>query len=209
MTSTVCSFSVTFMNRLVLLVTFAFLLSACAGKSVLQKIDPTKSIPLSQLNHWQLNARVAIKTPQDSITASLKWQNDKADFDFLLSGAFGVTYAHLIQQGDSASLEIPDTKKRFSQGKHETAERLLQQTLGWNFPINALSYWVKGLPSGQTGERLRYNDDGLLIQANLNQWQINFSKYKLYQGIQLPKMIKATHPTVSLKVVAKKWQFYQ
>jgi outer membrane lipoprotein LolB len=192
-------------NKIMLVTLLAFLLSACAGKRVNLNSDSVQNIPLSKLQHWQLNARVAIKTPQDALTASLNWQNNNKEFDFLLSGAFGVTYAHLIQKRDSASLKIPDSDKLY----HNNAEQLLNQTLGWDFPIKALSYWVKGLPSGQPGERVHHNKQGQLIQINLNQWQIVFSKYKRYQGILLPKMIKATHPDLSLKIVAKKWQFFE
>ena len=187
---------------------FAFLLifvSGCASNQSLRKIDPARAIPLSDLNHWQLNARVAITTPQDNVTASLNWQKDQSLFDFLLSGAFGVTVAHLIQEEGKATLEIPDTDKL----SHYDAEQLLQQTLGWDFPIDALSYWVKGLPSGKPGEQVSYNDKGQISKINLEQWQIDFSKYRLYQGYLLPKMIKATHPKISLKVVAKKWLFLE
>lgn len=192
-------------GRLAFIALLAILLSACAGKSVIRKLDHANQIPLSQINHWQLNARVAIKTPKDSITASLNWQNNQTDFDFLLSGAFGVTYAHLIQNGESASLEVPDTDKLY----HHNAEKLLNEALGWEFPIKALSYWVKGLPSGQSGEITHYSSEGLLTHVELNQWQISFSKYRLYQGVKLPKMIKASHPDLNLKVVAKKWQFFE
>ena len=186
----------------------AFLLifvGGCASNQSLRKIDPNRAIPLSDLHHWQLNARVAIKTPEDSVTASLDWQKNQSLFDFFLSGAFGVTIAHLIQQENSASLEIPDTEKL----THYDAERLLRQTLGWDFPIDALSYWVKGLPSGQPGEVVSYNDKGQIAKISLDQWQVVFSKYRLYQGYLLPKMIKATHPNISLRVVAKKWLFLE
>ena len=191
--------------RIYLLAFVLIFLSGCAGNPALRKIDPDRAIPLSDLNHWQLNARVAITTPEDNVTASLNWQKDQLLFDFFLSGPFGVTIAHLIQQENSASLKIPDTDKL----THYDAERLLQQTLGWDFPIHALSYWVKGLPSGQPGEVVSYNDKGQISKISLDQWQIDFSKYRLYQGYLLPKMIKATHPNISLKVVAKKWLFLE
>ena len=191
--------------RIYVLIVLLIFLSGCAGNPTLRKIDPARAIPLSDLNHWRLNARVAIKTPEDSVTASLDWQKDQSLFDFLLSGAFGVTIAHLVQQENSATLEIPDTEKL----THYDAERLLQQTLGWDFPIDALSYWVKGLPSGKPGEQVQYNEKGQISKINLGPWQIDFSKYRLYQGYLLPKMIKATHPNISLKVVAKKWLFLE
>ncbi len=191
--------------RIYILAVLLIFISSCVSNQSSRKIDPDRTIPLSDLNHWQFNARVSIKTPEDNITASLDWQKNQSLFDFFLSGSFGVTIAHLIQLENSASLEIPDTDKLI----HYDAERLLRQTLGWDFPINALSYWVKGLPSGRAGEIISYNDKGQISKISLDQWQIDFSKYRLYQGYLIPKMIKATHPNIRLKVVAKKWLFLE
>lgn len=190
--------------KVIALASFLTLLTGCVGKS-LKTIDAARGIPLNQLDHWQLNARIAIKTPKDNVSASLNWQKESTLFDFLVSGAFGATYAHLIQQENQASLEIPDTDKLF----HHNAEILLQRTLGWDFPIDALSYWVKGLPSGKIGEQVSYDAQGKISKIQLGQWQIDFSKYRRYQGYLLPKMIKANHPEMSIRVVAKKWQFFE
>lgn len=187
------------------LVFLLFSLTGCVSNPSLRAIDPARNIPISDLNHWQFKARVAIKTPEESVTASLEWQKDQSLFDFLLSGSFGVTIAHLTQQDDVATLKIPDTDKLVDRD----AGQLLNQTLGWEFPINELSYWIKGLPSGRSGEQINYNDKGQISSIALDEWQIHFSKYRLYQGYSLPKMIKATHPDISLKVVAKKWLFLQ
>lgn len=181
------------------------LLASCVSSPKIKRIDPAGSIPLSELNHWQLKARVAIKTPDDNLTGSLNWQKNQSLFDFLLSGAFGVTIAHLVQENNQASLKIPDTEKLY----HYDAEQLLQRTLGWNFPLDALSFWVKGLPSGKPGEQVMYDERGKINQINLGLWQVRFSKYQMYQGYSLPKMIKANHPHYNLKVVAKKWTFLE
>lgn len=181
------------------------LVTGCVTNPNIRILDPRAKIPVSDLNHWQFNARVAIKTPEENVTASLEWQKDRSLFDFLLSGSFGVTIAHLVQQEDLATLEIPDTDLL----THNDAEQLLNQTLGWEFPIEALSYWIKGQPSGRAGEQLRYDEKGRISSIELDQWHIRFSKYQLYQGYFLPKMIKATHPDISLKVVAKKWVFLE
>jgi len=179
------------------------LLSACVAKQPKPTLDPTKGLPLSKLEHWQLTARIAIKTADDNLTASLNWQKNHKLFDFLVSGAFGVTYAHLIQEEDQATLEIPDTDLL----THSNAEFLLHQTLGWDFPLNELSYWVKGLPSGNSEEQIHYDEQGKIKQIHMGLWKIDFSKHKHYQGYLLPKMIKVEHPDMSMKVVAKKWLF--
>ena len=181
------------------------LLSACAHKSSFQLLDPTKNIPITQLQHWQLKARMAIRTPKDSVTASLNWQKDDNLFDFHISGAFGATYAHLVQEKNNASLKIPDTELQ----THRDAETLLQNTLGWDFPIDALSYWVKGLPSNKPNEEVHRNSLGQIEQIQLDHWHIGFSGYQNFQGYQLPKKIKAVHPQMTIKLVAKSWAFFE
>ena len=182
-----------------------FLLSSCAVKSPLKPIDSSKGIHLSKLEHWQLSARVAITTPEDSLTASLKWSKNNDLFDFLISGAFGTTYAHLIQEKKLAILKIPDSDPL----THENAEQLLQQTLGWEFPLQALSYWIKGIPSGHPNEQIIYGKEGKIDTIRLNNWLIEFSKHKRFQGYLMPKMIKVYHPDMSMKLVAKKWVFFE
>jgi len=181
------------------------LLSACAHKSSFKLLDPSKNIPITQLQHWQLKARMAIRTPEDSVTASLNWQKDDNLFDFHISGAFGATYAHLVQEKNKASLKIPDRELL----THLNAETLLQNTLGWDFPIDALSYWVKGLPSNKPNEEVHRNSLGQIEQIQLGQWHIGFSSYQNFQGYQLPKKIRAVHPQMTIKLVAKNWAFFE
>ena len=142
-----------FYKRLFLVLGLVFLASSCSHRAS-SKLDLlSQKKPLSALNHWQLKARMAIKTPKDSVTASLKWKNNQTNFDFHLSGAFGTTYAHLVQTEEFASLKIPDHAEQMAQN----AEQLLSLNLVWNFPITALSFWVKGLASGQSGEIITRN----------------------------------------------------
>ena len=191
--------------NLSLLLVMLLSLGGCASKQTLKLVDPSRAPKLEELQHWQLDARVAIRTPDDSITASLEWQKNDDLFDFLISGPFGVTYAHLVQLEEKATLEIPDHDTFV----HYDAKTLLQQALGWDFPIDSLAFWVKGIPSGNPAEIISYNQQGRIEKIQMNFWQIDFSKYQSYQGYNLPKMIKAKHPNMSLKVVAKKWSFYQ
>ncbi|WP_444994731.1 lipoprotein insertase outer membrane protein LolB [Aliikangiella sp. IMCC44359] len=158
---------------------------------------------LSAINHWQLKARIAIRSDDESIAATLDWQKQDKDFDFHIYGTFGVTYAHLTQKGHEAKLMLPDDQTFY----HQDAQQLLYQSLGWDFPIEALSYWIKGQASGQPGESVQRNSHGELEQIILNDWQVSFSRYETFSGFSMPKVIKANHPQMSMKVVIKKWQF--
>jgi len=183
---------------------FMIVLSGCVTKS-LTLLDQKNNIPLEKANHWKLNARVAIRLPKESHTASLNWQKDNKTFDFYLSGAFGVTIAHIIQGKKQASLEVAKSEKLY----HEDIEFLVHNTLGWSFPIHQLSYWIKGLPSGNDREKITLDSFDRIEHISFEEWEISFSKYKKYHGFILPKIITAKHPNLTLKIVAKKWQFYE
>jgi len=158
---------------------------------------------LAEQNHWQMKARVSIRTEEENVAATLDWQKQGIEFDFHIYGTFGVTYAHLIQEPNQAVLKLPDDQIFY----HQNAQRLLYQSLGWDFPIDALAYWVKGLPSYQSGEKVTRSPSGDLSQVQLNDWQVEFARYQNYAGYHMPRIIKATHPQMSLKVVVKDWEF--
>ena len=180
--------------------TCLILVGGCSSKPI--NYDPA-SINLSKLDHWLVKARVAIKTPEESVSATLDWEKKAEDFDFHIYGMFGATYAHLIQQGNQATLKLPEDQVFY----HNDAEQLLYQSLGWDFPVDALSFWIKGLPSGKSGEALTRDLEDNLSEVTYGDWRVTFSRYQNYSGHLMPKMIKAEHPQLSLKVVVKDWDF--
>lgn len=189
---------------------FISAISSCVSTSKLtslkpESLSPNSHVALSEIDYWKLNARIAITTPDESITASLNWLNKTPLFDFHLTGAFGVTYAHLIQGKKRATLEIPDTEML----THDSAQELLQRALGWEFPIESLAFWVKGLPSGNPNEEIIYNTDGTISKIYSKAWRIEFNKYKKYQGYTMPKRIRAIHPNLTLKLSTREWRLYE
>lgn len=178
-------------------------LTLIIGCQSTRTVTPPADTNLSDLNHWQIKARVAIKTPEDNVTATLDWVKTGHEFDFHIYGTFGITYAHLIQEQQQAVLKLPDDQVFY----HQDAQQLLYQSLGWDFPIDALSYWIKGIPSNKSGELINRNQSGDLGEAYLNDWKVEFSRYQNYSGFRMPRIIKAIHPQMTLKVVVKDWDF--
>ena len=180
------------------LIPLLFLLSGCQSK-----ILPKPEGSLADMQHWQLKARVSIRSVEDNVTATLDWQKQGQVFDFHLYGTFGVTYAHLIQKSEHAVLKLPDDQVFY----HQDAQQLLYQSLGWDFPIDALAHWIKGLPAYRQGEIINRNPLGQIDQVLLNDWQVDFSRYEEFSGFSMPKIIKASHPQITLKIVVKDWHF--
>lgn len=179
-------------------------LSACATKTPGQFNLSDNPVALSARDHWSLKARVAIKMPDDSLTATLNWDKNQQDFEFHLYGLLGATYAKLSQKDQMATLELPDHEPAF----HENAQVLLTERLGWDFPLQSLSFWVKGLASGHPEEILSKNDNGQLSHLIYRDWSVNFSRYSNLAGYSMPEKIEVNNPALSLKIIIKNWEFY-
>lgn len=163
------------------------------------------NLALNQLQHWRMKARIAVNTEQDNLSATLDWKNAAKNFDFHVYGLLGVTYARLIQTDGMASIQLQKQQTVTA----PDAQQLLSYQLGWDFPIDALAYWVKGIAFGDPREKISREQNGAISAIVLNEWQVEFSQYRNYAGQQMPRIIKASHPRHGrLKIVVKSWTFY-
>jgi outer membrane lipoprotein LolB len=181
---------------------FSFLiLSGCITQTA-RLADPTIN-QLRANQHWQVKGRVAVQTKDENLSATLEWEKSARNFDFHIYGLFGATYTHLIQNGDKATLKLPEDQVFH----HKDAQALMDRQLGWNFPIDALGYWIKGLASGKKGEKVTRDINGQLQAIDFRGWHVSFSRYQEFSGYHMPKIIKAKHPQMTLKIAVKKWYF--
>jgi outer membrane lipoprotein LolB len=179
------------------------LLTACSTVPLNIEQQTQNQKQIKAQDHWLLKAKISITTEEDSLQAMLHWQQQQANFDFHVFGTFGITYAHLIQQPEQASLAIQDEPMRY----HTNAQALMAESLGWDFPIQALSYWIKGLPAKLEGEQVFRDEFKQIKRVIYKQWQVDFPRYHSYQGYTLPRIIKAKHPQMTLKLAINKWNF--
>ena len=83
----------------------------------------------------------------------------------------------------------------------------MDEQLGRHFPIDAISYWVKGMASGKIGEKVTRDEKGQLQAIDFRDRHVSFSRYQDFTGHQMPKLIKAKHPQMMLKIAVRKWNF--
>lgn len=175
-----------------------------SGCGTLKYAETNQETRIRAEKNWLLKARMAVNTNHESASMTLNWQQNQKSFDFHVYGLLGVTYAHLIQTETDATLELKDNQHY----KATSAEQLLKQHLGWPFPIEALSYWVKGISYGHAKEIITRNTEQQITSIQFDDWQVNFSQYRNYSGYSMPRLVKASHPTQgSIKILVKKWLF--
>ena len=156
---------------------------------------------LQQQQHWQLSAKIGVRSPSDSGSALLSWQQTPTNYDMHLSGPLGQGSVRI--KGNSEQVTLKQAGKPTLSAP--TAERLLQHALGWSAPLEQLKYWVRGLPAPILPAQVEHNPQGVLASVKQSGWQLNFSRYRNVGDFLMPGKIIATQDELKLTLIVKDW----
>lgn len=188
-----------------------FALGGCAttpgqtGGSGQRPIDlgAEREARIAQVEHWKISGRIGIRNGDEGFSAGLEWVQAGKQFDIRLFDPLGRKVAWLRGSDTSVSL-------RTSDGKNLTAtdpQLLMQQNLGWSFPIRSFFYWVKGIPDpGQVIWRQEYDGRGRLVLMQQGGWKATFSRYRHVEAGEIPQLAKLERGNLRVKLLIREWE---
>lgn len=156
---------------------------------------------LTALNEWSLEGRTAIKTASDKVSAAIAWHTNNEESQMHLSGPFGQRAITLHVTANGAELTSSDGQTL----RHTNATQLIQSQVGVFLPVDAVSYWVRGLPFPGYAAHTELNEQGYLHILEQNQWRITFQRYQPVATLALPTKILAEHPQQTVRIVIHEW----
>jgi outer membrane lipoprotein LolB len=182
------------------------LLSGCATtKYQAINVDELESAKpsLSELDNWQINAKLGVRTTTDAQSMRILWQQQGEKYQLRLNGPLGFGTAFIV--GDSDLAEI----QKGGQLITASTQQLTKQLTGIPLPITALSWWVKGLvsPNHSAATDIRRAQTGLLENFQQAGWQISILSYSQTGPYWTPKKIAGRQGELSFKLVISDWQF--
>ena len=85
----------------------------------------------------------------------------------------------------------------------------------WPIPFMQMSYWVRGLPAPGGHDSIGFDYVGRVRSLTQNGWKIEYSEYRAFDGIDLPKRMAITTwlsdqeygETVSVKLSIGSWVY--
>jgi len=184
------------------------LLLLLGGCGLFRTQQPPADKPLSwqaqreknrSLEHFQISGKIGIRAPRESGSANLFWQQSEDYFDIRLSGPLGRGAARLTGNLQQARLEAAND---ISEG---AAQTLLSERLSLELPLDALHWWLRGLPAPGKTARLELDSNNRLAQLNQQGWQIDYPSYRLEQGYWLPERLKISGHNLLVTLVIKDW----
>ena len=183
------------------------LLAGCSGMDLREPTAASWEIHSEQLmlmHQWSAKGKMAVRTANASESASLVWQQDNQNTYVQLSGPLGIGATTIYSDG----LEL-----EMHQGNDHTTidisdpDAMISNT-GWDLPLHALSYWLKGIPSpDSTVQRLELDPKTELLQ-NLwqNDWEVRYDQYEQFEEFTLPTRLKIQRGATRAKVIISNWQ---
>jgi outer membrane lipoprotein LolB len=161
------------------------MLAACATRPVLEGNE------IADDAVWALRGRIGISSDGQNGTFSVDWRQDGATFEISLSGPLGIGVARITGAPRKTVLEVPGETPVIA----ESADGLLQATIGLNIPVEPLRFWVRGLPAPGPFER---TDDGLRQEG----WTVT---YLAKEEGGLPTRLRLSRPEARVTMVIKQW----
>ena len=161
------------------------------------------STKIAELDQWQVQGKLGFKSESKGGSANLNWSQNQQQYQLSLSGPFGAGSA--IISGDTASAQLYSDNQTYI----DLPEQLALRLTGLPIPVDALSWWARGLPSPHKSESYNLVTTANGTAASFTQagWQLAFSRYSLTPEGTLPRKIIGQHGGHSFKLVISRWSF--
>jgi len=183
------------------------LLAACAGQ------PPAPSTPgnwdehsarMRALTTWGAEGKLALRTPTQSESASVQWQQQGEITTLKLNGPLGVAATNLYSNGrilvvrqgqESSTLDLADPDA-------------LRRRTGWDLPLLALPHWIKGVPAPDLEvQQMEAGPDPALLQLlKQDDWEIRYEAYADFDGLTLPVKLRIQHLDTTVRLIIRDWQ---
>lgn len=183
-------------------------LNACAFITTPPATEPGVANPqawaerkakLQDFDEWSMQGRVATGQLL-GWTGNLSWRQRGDTFDVRLAGPVGV--GGMRAKGTFELVEVRAQDETYLTTEPEV---LVEDALGWQFPLEGLRYWVLGLPQPNAQASLTVDDKGQLVDLKQSGWRLAYTQYQETSGPALPRLIILDNGENKIKVVIDRW----
>lgn len=164
---------------------------------------------LDELDQWQLEGKLGYKDSKDGGSAWLSWHQNHHYFNVTLNGPFGTGTTLITGTPQSAQLQ----RAGHPPISAPSPAALTEQLFGWQWPVEQLQFWAKGIPAQNTPQQaVNHNLDGTLAILEQSNWTLQFSNYQKIAnghpkgGWILPGKIKGQKGDYYFTLIIKNWQ---
>ena len=183
------------MRWLVLLV--LTLLGSCASSST-----PVVRPAYPESAPFAMNGRISVEYDGKRNSAGLHWTHRQQSDEILLLTPLGQTAARVYRDDGHATLD--------QGGKHYQnvdTESLMQQVLGWHFPVNGLHHWVLGMVDPDSPAQIERDANGRISVLRQDGWELRYLRYADSKPDSLPARLQLNHEDLHILLLIDEWDW--
>jgi outer membrane lipoprotein LolB len=178
----------------------AVLLSGCA---LLQnKPAPVARPAQSASASFALNGRISIDHQGKHHSAGLRWTHRAYSDEILLFAPLGQTVARVFRDAQKATLDDGD-----GHYQADDAESLMDQVLGWYFPMSDLHQWVMGMPDSDGAAQIERDESGRISVLHQSGWKVSYLRYADTGADSLPSRLQLVHEDLQMQLLIDEWEW--
>ncbi|KPN76976.1 lipoprotein insertase outer membrane protein LolB [Shewanella xiamenensis] len=179
-------------------------LGGCETLPPMTDLSPITVDNAAQAKAWELQGKLAIRTPEDKLSANLYWRHSEERDELTLTTMLGTTVLTLEATPHSAHLHIDGKDFR-----DNNAQALLERVSGWSIPINDLPLWITG-QTGSLDRVIAVDSTGQTKQLQNVQtpppWLVTFLSWQSQSGAKVPYQLTLERGDLQLKLQLNQWQ---
>jgi len=179
-------------------------LGGCETLPPMTDLSPITVDNAAQAKAWELQGKLAIRTPEDKLSANLYWRHSEERDELTLTTMLGTTVLTLEATPNSAHLHIDGKDFRDT-----NAQALLERVSGWSIPINDLPLWITG-QVGSLDRVIAVDSAGQAKQLQNVQtpppWLVTFLSWQSQSGAKVPYQLTLERGDLQLKLQLNQWQ---
>lgn len=156
---------------------------------------------LLSLDQWVLDGRLAVNDGQDGGSGHINWQRHGETSHMNFHGALGRGAWRLDADRDGAILELADGEIY----RAPSLSQLVEQKIGWEVPVDALSWWVRGFAAPGDWDLREFDEHGRLMSLSQFGWVIEYGSYADAAGIFMPRKLTARRDSYTVKFAVREW----
>lgn len=158
---------------------------------------------LNHLDHWQASGKIALRTAERSESGSLSWEQRDNETHLRLSGPVGLNTTTV--HSDGRTLEVRDGSGTTQRWDVSTPGAMVRST-GWDLPLDALPYWLKGLPAPHTAAPLDMQFENNRARAFTQRgWRVEYEEYRQFGDLTLPTRLRISRGDTRARVLIRDW----
>jgi outer membrane lipoprotein LolB len=156
---------------------------------------------LKSQDSWEMEGRLAVNDGRDGGSGRFKWVQQPGSTHMDFHGALGRGAWRLDADGHGATLEFANGEV----ARSGSINQLAKKQLGWQIPVNALEWWVRGIEAPGGSPLREIDEHGALLKLHQFGWKIEYERYNDSDKFMLPYRMTARRQDQTVKLAVRRW----